>query len=98
MNTAIAAIEEGINGASSCNVIYRARKRMGVSHEEFVQQPGDLVTVTASAGGLTSGDSIAAATLPVLYLIGAAMKATGTLAAMVQVRLTASRLWRPAHR
>jgi hypothetical protein len=31
---------------------------------------------------MTSGDLIGAETSPVLYLIGAAMKATGTLAAM----------------
>jgi hypothetical protein len=43
--------------------------------------------VTASASGVTSGDLIVAATSPVLYLIGTAMKATGTLAAMVRVRL-----------
>jgi hypothetical protein len=49
-------------------------------------QPGDVVTVTASAG-VTSGDLIVAATLPVLDPIGTAMKATGTLAAMVRVRL-----------
>jgi len=39
-------------------------------------QPSDVVTVTASASGVTSGD-----------LIVAAMKATGTLAAIVRVRL-----------
>ena len=53
--------------------------------KNFVQ-PGDVVTVTASAG-VTSGDLIVAATLPVLDPIGTAMKATGTLAAMVRVRL-----------
>jgi hypothetical protein len=50
-------------------------------------QPGDVVTVTVSAGGVTSGNLIAPATSPVLYPIGTAMKATGTLAAMVRVRL-----------
>jgi hypothetical protein len=54
--------------------------------KNFVQ-PGDVVTVTASASGVTSGDLIMAATSPVLYPIGTAMKATGTLAAMVRVRL-----------
>ena len=54
--------------------------------KNFVQ-PGDVVTVTASASGVTSGDWIVAATSPVLYLIGTAMKATGTLAAMVRVPL-----------
>jgi hypothetical protein len=46
-------------------------------------QPGDVV----SAGGVTSGNSIAPATSAVLYPIGTAMKATGTLAAMVRVGL-----------
>ena len=50
-------------------------------------QPGDVMTVTASAGGETSGKLIVAAPLPVLDPIGTAMKATGTLAAMVRVRL-----------
>jgi hypothetical protein len=50
-------------------------------------QPGDVVTVTVSAGGVPSGNLIARATSPVLYPIGTAMKATGTLAAMVRVRL-----------
>ena len=54
--------------------------------KNFVQ-PGDVVTVTASAGGVTSGDLIVAATLPVLDPIGTAMKAAGTLAATVRVRL-----------
>jgi len=54
--------------------------------KNFVQ-PGDVGTVTASADVVTSGDLIAAATSPVLYPIGTAMKATGTLAAMVRVRL-----------
>ena len=36
-------------------------------------QPGDVVTVTVSAGGVTSGNLIAPATSPVLYPIGAAM-------------------------
>ena len=54
--------------------------------KNFVQ-PGDVVMVTASAGGVTSGDLIAAATSPVLYPIGTAMKATGALAAMMWVRL-----------
>jgi hypothetical protein len=77
MNTSIARkyqrrrpVQRGLSGA----------ERMGVSHEAFVQ-PGDVVTVTASAGRMTSGD------LPVLYPIGTAMKATGTLTAMVRVRL-----------
>jgi predicted RecA/RadA family phage recombinase len=39
--------------------------------KNFVQ-PGDVVTVTASAGGVTSGDLIVAATLPVLDPIGTA--------------------------
>ena len=52
----------------------------------FVQS-GDVVTVTVSAGGVTSGNLIAPATSPVPYPIGTAMKATGTLAAMVRVRL-----------
>jgi hypothetical protein len=54
--------------------------------KNFVQ-PGDVVTVTASASGVTSGDLIMAATPPVLYPIGTAKKATGALAAMVRVRL-----------
>ena len=49
-------------------------------------QPGDVVTVTVSAGGVTSGNLIAPATSPVLYPIGT-MKATGTLAAVVRARL-----------
>lgn len=52
--------------------------------KNFVQ-PGDVVTVTGSAGGVTSGDVIVAAISPVP--IGTVMKATGTLAAMVRVRL-----------
>jgi hypothetical protein len=86
MNTAITAIEEDINGAGPCNVVFRARKRMGVGHDEFCstrrRDHGDRV-----GGGVTWGDLIAAATSPVLYPIGTAMKATGTLAAMVRVRL-----------
>jgi hypothetical protein len=54
--------------------------------KNFVQ-PGDVVTGPRWAGGVMSGDLIVAATSPVLYLIGTAMKATGTLAAMVRVRL-----------
>jgi|AmaraimetFIIA100_FD_contig_31_16895680_length_290_multi_2_in_0_out_0_1 predicted RecA/RadA family phage recombinase len=50
-------------------------------------QPADVVTVTAPASGGTSGDLIVAASSPVIYLIGTAIKATGTLAAMVRVRL-----------
>ena len=50
-------------------------------------QPGDVVTVTASAGGVTLGELIVASTSPVLYPIGTAMKAAGTLAATVRVRL-----------
>jgi hypothetical protein len=45
------------------------------------------VTVTASAGGVTLGNLIVAATSPVLDPIGMAMKAAGTLAATVQVWL-----------
>src|SRR5262249_22487283 len=56
-------------------------------------QPGDVVTVTVSAGGVTSGNLIAPATSPVLYPIGTAIKGTGTWCG-----LTAARLWRPAHR
>ena len=48
--------------------------------KNFVQQ-GDVLTVTASAGGVMSGDLIVAATSPVLYPIGTAMKAAGILAA-----------------
>jgi hypothetical protein len=47
--------------------------------KNFVQL-GHVVTVTASAGGV-------AATSPVLYPIGTATKAAGTLAATVRVRL-----------
>jgi predicted RecA/RadA family phage recombinase len=48
--------------------------------KNFVQQ-GDVLTVTASAGGVMSGDLIGAATSPVLHPIDTAMKATGILAA-----------------
>ena len=65
--------------------------------KNFVQ-PGDVVTVTASAGGVTSGDLIVAATLPVLDPIGTAMKAAGTWPRRCGCGLTALRLWRPAHR
>jgi hypothetical protein len=54
--------------------------------KNFVQ-PGHVVTVTASAGGVMLGELIVGTTSPVLYPIGTAMKATGTLAAMVRVRL-----------
>jgi hypothetical protein len=47
--------------------------------QNFVQL-GHVVTVTASAGGV-------AATSPVLYPIGTATNAAGTLAATVRVRL-----------
>jgi predicted RecA/RadA family phage recombinase len=47
--------------------------------KNFVQ-PGHVVTVTASAGGV-------AAASPVLYPIGTATKAAGTLAATVRMRL-----------
>jgi predicted RecA/RadA family phage recombinase len=53
--------------------------------KNFVQ-PGDVVTMTASASGATSGDLIVAATSPVIYLIGTAIKATATLGAIVRVR------------
>jgi len=53
--------------------------------KSFVQ-PGGVVTI-ASASGVTSGDLIMAATPPVLYPIGTAMKATGILTAMVRARL-----------
>jgi hypothetical protein len=58
--------------------------------KNFVQQ-GDVLTVTASAGGVMSGDLIVAATSPVLYPIGTAIKAWPR-------GLTGSRLWRPAIR
>jgi hypothetical protein len=83
MNTTIAAIEEDINGRRRAT--WSFGQRMGVSMNNFVQQ-GDMVTVTASAGGVTSGDLIVAPTSPVLYPIGTAMKETGTLAAMVRMR------------
>ena len=54
--------------------------------KNFVQ-PGDVVTVTASAGAVTSGNLIVAATSPVLDPIDMAMKAAGILAATVQVWL-----------
>jgi hypothetical protein len=86
MNTAITAIEEDINGAGPCNVVFRPWNRMGVSHDEFCptrrRGDGDRVGRRRDVGNL-----IAAATSPVLYPIGTAMKATGTLAAMVRVRL-----------
>jgi hypothetical protein len=86
MNAAIRAIEEDINGAGPCNVVFRARKRMGVSHDEFcsTRRRGDGGRVGRRR---TSGNLIAPATSPMLYPIGTAMKATGTLAAMVLVRL-----------
>src|SRR5947209_6345496 len=59
-------------------------------------QPADVVTVTASAGGVTPADLIVAATSAVLDPIGTAMKAAG--ASTVGAALTASRSWRPAHR
>jgi hypothetical protein len=86
MNTAIAAIEEDINGARARNVVFRARKAWVRAMKNLVRS-GDVVTVTASASGVMSGDLIGAATSPVFYLIGTAMKATGTLAAIVRVRL-----------
>ena len=49
-------------------------------------QPGDVVTVTASAG-VTSGDLIVAATLPVLDPIGTVMESAGTLVATVRMWL-----------
>jgi hypothetical protein len=54
--------------------------------KNFVQ-PSHAVTVTASAGGVTLGELIVASTSPVLYPIGTAMKAAGTLAATVRGRL-----------
>ena len=39
MNTAIAAIEEDINGAAPRNVGLSDAERMGVSHEEFRSTP-----------------------------------------------------------
>ena len=87
MNTAIRAVEEDINGAGPCNVVFRARKRMGVSHGRLLFNLAMWWMVTASAGCVTARELIAAAGLPVLYPIGTAMKATGTLAAMVRVGL-----------
>ena len=54
--------------------------------KNFVQ-PSHAVTVTASAGGVTSGDLIVAATLPVLDPIGTVMKSAGTLVATVRMWL-----------
>jgi hypothetical protein len=50
-------------------------------------QPGDVMTVTASAGGETSGKLIVAAPLPVLDPIGTVMKSAGTLVATVRMWL-----------
>ncbi len=44
MNTAIAAIEEDINGAAPRNVVFSDTERIGVSHEEY-RSTGDVVTV-----------------------------------------------------
>jgi hypothetical protein len=92
MNTAIAG---DINGAPvQCGL--SGAERMGVSHEEFRSTrrrgDGDRVGRRHDVGrldrsGNLAGDLIVAATSPVLYPIGTAMKATGTLAAMVRVRL-----------
>ena len=86
MNTAIAAIEEAINGAGPCNVVFRAQNRMGVRHEEFCSTrrrgDGDRVGRRCDVGRLDRGCNLAGA-----LSIGTALKATGTLAAMVRVRL-----------
>jgi hypothetical protein len=68
MNIAIAAIEEDFKPRPPARHGLSGAERRGVSHEEF-RSSGDVVTVTALASGLTSGE------------------ATGTLAAMVRVRL-----------
>ena len=82
MNTAIAAIEEDINGAGPVERTLSGAERMGVSHEEFCstrrRDDGDRVGRRREIGR--------AATSPVLYPIGT-MKATGTLAAVVRARL-----------
>ena len=93
MNTAITAIEENINGAAPRNAVFRRRKGWARAMKNFVQP-----TVTASAGGVTSGDLIVAATLPALDPIDTAMKAAGSLARWCGYGLTSWRLWRPAHR
>ena len=97
MNTAIAAIEENINGAAPRNAVFRTRKGWARAMKNFVQ-PSEVVTVTASAGGVTSGDLIVAATLPVLDPIETAMKAAGSWVRWCGYGLTSWRLWRPAHR
>jgi hypothetical protein len=87
MNTAIAAIWGRYQQLGPCNMVFQARKRMGVSHERLLFNLAMWWMVTVSAGGVTSRELIAAAALPLLYPIGTAMKATGALAAMVRVRL-----------
>jgi hypothetical protein len=59
MNTAIAAIEEDINGAAPRNVVFSDTERIGVSHEEF-RSTGDVVTVFDRAGCL-DGTAVVAA-------------------------------------
>ena len=87
MNTTIAAIGEDITSVGPCNMVFQARKRMGVSHGRLLFNLAMWWMVTASAGCVTARELIAAAGLPVLYPIGTAMKATGALAARVRVRL-----------
>ena len=86
MNTAIAAIEEDINGAARVQRGLSGAERMGVSHEEFRSTrrrgDGDRVGRRRDVGRLDRGGNLAGA-----LSIGTAMKATGTLAAMVRVRL-----------
>lgn len=74
MNTAIAGNRGRYQRRRAAQRGLSDAERMGVSHEEFVQ-PGDVVTVTASASAVTSGDLIVAAASPVLDPIGTAMKA-----------------------
>ena len=65
MNTAVRAIEEDINGAGPCNVVFRARKRMGVSHDEFCSTrrrgDGDRVGRRRDVGQLDRSGNLAGA-------------------------------------
>ncbi len=83
MITAIAAIEEYINGAAQRGL--SDAERMSVGHEEFHstrrRDDGDRV------GRRTSGKLIVAAPLPVLDPIGTVMKSAGTLVATVRMWL-----------
>ena len=65
MNTAIAAIEEDINGAAPRNVGLSDAERMGVSHEEFRSTrrrgDGDRVGRRRDVGRLDRGGNLAGA-------------------------------------